>query len=252
MSSLREAQRRFAAALLAPAGESTPFPADRLAVYRRNAASNYRNALAATYPVVKRLVGAPFFDTAVDAYVITHPSRSGDLNIYGDRFGDFLAAYAPATALPYLPDVARLEWAIDEAHRAAEAPRVPKAVLAAFSIVPPERLAALRLRLDPSCRFVDSPYPILRIWQTNQPEHVGERRISLDDGGDALLIRRDAEGTALQRLATGEHAWLAALASGATLAPAIDAAQRVDARFDLGAVLREHIAAGTIVAVVDA
>jgi hypothetical protein len=88
---------------------------DRIAIYRRTVFANYRNALAATYPVVKRLVGAPFFNTAVDSYVHAHPSASGDLNVYGDAFGDFLAAYPHAANLPYLPDVARLEWAIDEA-----------------------------------------------------------------------------------------------------------------------------------------
>ena len=50
----------------------------------------------ATYPVVLRLVGAPFFNAAVDAFVHAHPSTSGDLNVYGDAFGDFLAGYPHA------------------------------------------------------------------------------------------------------------------------------------------------------------
>jgi hypothetical protein len=211
-----------------------------------------RNALAATFPVVKRLVGAPFFHAAVDAFAAAHPSGSGDLNIYGDRFGAFLGTYPPAADLPYLPDVARLEWAIDEANRAKDAPRVPEAVLAALAIAPPERLPHLRLTLDPSCRLVASRFPILRIWQANQPDFVGDDRTSLDRGGDALLIRRDPQGVALERLAPGEHGWLAALAAGATLGAAIDAAQAAESTFDLGATLRAHIAAGTFIAVGDA
>lgn len=252
MPSLLETQLGFAAALLGGPEAPTEFPSERLAVYRSNLRSNYRNALSATYPVVERLVGGPFFNAAVDTYVIAHPSRSGDLNVYGERFAQFLATYAPAAPLPYLEDVARLEWAIDEAHRAAEVPRVPGAVLAAFAIVPPDRLAALRLRVDPTCRFVDSPYPILRIWQVNQPAHDGPRRIALDEGADAVLVRRDAQGTSIERVPAGTHAWLAALASGATLGAAIDAAQGVDPNFDLGTALHEQIAAGTIVAAVDA
>ena len=97
MSSLRELQERMAQALAGPSPASAAWPAERIAIYRRNIAANYRNALAASYPVVRRLTGAAFFGAAVDAYVVAHPSRSGDLNVYGDAFGDFLVQYAPAT-----------------------------------------------------------------------------------------------------------------------------------------------------------
>ena len=136
------------------AGDGVPPPfatvpaergAERLAIYRRAVFANYRNALGATYPVVKKLVGEPFFHAAVDAFVLAHPSVSGDLNVYGGEFGAFLAGYGPAAALPYLPDVARLEWAMDEASRAADDDASPDAVLAAFAAVTPERLPALRL-----------------------------------------------------------------------------------------------------------
>ena len=149
----------------------------RLAIYRANGRANYRNALAATYPVVKRLTGAPFFDAAVDAFVAAHPPVAGDLNIYGERLAGFLERYSPAADLPYLPDVARLEWAIDEANRAADASRAPDAVLAVLSIVAPERLPQVRLALGASCRLVTSAFPILRIWRANQPDRAGDERI---------------------------------------------------------------------------
>jgi hypothetical protein len=258
MSSLRELQQRFAEAVFAGPGVASSFAAgapahveDRIGIYRNTIFANYRNALSATYPVVKRLVGAEFFRGAVDAFVRAHPSTCGDLNIYGGRFGEFLAAYPPAAPLPYLADVARLEWAIDEAHRAPDSPRVPEAVLAALSTAPPARLPALRLRLDASCRLLASPFPILRIWQTNQDGYTGDDRVALGAGGDALLVRRDPHGISLERVPTGDHAWLAALGEGESLGAAIDRAQRADLTFDLGAALRAHIAAGTIVAVQD-
>ena len=263
MPSLRERQLQFAGALAGRGGPQPAAPAHGqsaagerdfdagVAVYRANGRANYRNALAASYPVVRRLAGAPFFNAAADAFVAAHPPVSGDLNVYGERFAGFLEAYPPAAQLTYLPDVARLEWAIDEANRAADAPRVPDAVLAALSVVASERLPRLRLRLDVSCRLVASAYPILRIWRANQPDRAGDERIDLGDGGVALLVRRDAAGVAIESLAAGERAWLAALAQDATLGTAIDAALAADAAFDLGATLRRHIAAGTIVAAVD-
>ena len=257
MPSLRETQRRFVDAVLAPDASidfvagSPPVARDRMAIYRRTIFANYHKALSASYPVVKRLTGAPFFHAAVEAFVAAHPSCSGDLNIYGEALDEFLTTYPAAADLPYLADVARLEWAIDEAHRAAEGTCTPETVLAALAVAPPARLPALRLRLEPSCRLVASPFPILRIWRTNQSGYSGDDRIMLDEGGDALLIRRAGNGISLERLAAGDHAWLAALATGATLGAAIEAAQNADATFDLGVALREQIAAGTIIAVID-
>ena len=257
MSSLRDIQQRFADAVfsstVAPdfVAGSEALASDRIAIYRRTILANYRKALAASYPVVKRLTDASFFVAAVDAFVQEHPSQSGDLNVYGADFGDFLARYAPASALPYLPDVARLEWAIDEAQRATDAPCVPETVPAALAVVKPERLPSLRVELDPSCRLLASPYPILRIWQINQPGYQGDDRVMLDEGADALLVRRGPDGVSIERIAPGTSAWLAALQRGATLGASIEAAQDADATFDFGGALREHIAAGTIIAVID-
>lgn len=262
MPSLRDLQLGFAAALAggadaaglfdagpAQAGRAAPAIEHRLAIYRGNGRANYRNALAATFPVVARLTGAAFFDAAVDAFVAAHPPAAGDLNVYGDALPAFLHAYPGAAALPYLADVAALEWAIDEANRALDAARVPDGVLAALAMARPERLPETRLTLDPSCRLAASPYPVLRIWRANQADRAGDERIALDEGGVALLVRRDPPGVALETLGRGEHAWLDAAMRGETLGAAIDAAMAVDAAFDLEAALRHHIGAGTIVAV---
>ena len=252
MPSLRELQLRFAAALVAPAStEGAALDDERMAIYRTNGRATYRHALGATFAVVKRLTGAPFFNAAVDTFVAAHPPFSGDLNVYGEHFADFVERYAPAANLPYLADVARLEWAIDEASRAADAPRVPDAALAALAIVPPERVPHVRIALDVSCRLVESAYPILRIWRANQDDRSGDERIDLEEGGILLIVRRDTDGMAIEALRRGEYAWLAALAQAATLHAAIDAALAADPAFDLGAVLRTHIGAGTIAAIFD-
>ena len=253
MPSLRELQRDFAATLFAGDDAAPPFatvPADRaaerIAVYRRAVFANYRNALAATYPVVQRLVGAPLFKAAVDAFVAKHPSTSGDLNIYGDTFGAFLGSYAPAADFPHLADVAALEWAQDEANRAADGESSPRDVLAELTIMATAQLPAALLTLAPSCRLVDSLYPILRIWQANQGDCTASQRVSLDAGPDGLLIRREPDGVTIERVGAGEYAWLAALAKGFSLGEAIEAAQDADSSFDLGTALRARIEDGVI------
>ena len=131
------------------------------------------------------------------------------------------------------------------------APRAPDAVLGALAAAPAERLPGLRLRIEASCRLIASEFPLLRIWQVNQPDHAGDDRVSLDEGGDRLVVRRDAQGIVLARVSAGEFGWLDALARGAALEAALRSAQRADAAFDLGAALHRYIGDGTIAAVVD-
>jgi len=253
MQSLRELQRAFRAATLF--GDSAALasldlvggslqPAARIAVYRNNILGNYRKALAATYPVVRRLVGESFFAAVVEHFVHDYPSTRGDVNRYGSEFAMFLASYAPARDLAYLPDVARLEWAIDQASIAADAPPLDIDALAG---VPAAAQGLLRFALHPSLQLVVSVHPILRIWQVNQPDHVGEDRVDLSEGGDALLVQRGRGGVCIERIGEGERAWLAAFAENATLADATALATAAEPGFDLAAALRHRVVAQTIV-----
>lgn len=255
MPSLHALQEAFVATIMAPAGATPPFatlPAAegrvRIGIYRNAIFANFRRALAASFPVVEHLVGIEFFTAAVDAYVRAYPSTSGDLNVYGNTFGDFLARFPPAGTLGYLPDVARLEWAIDEARRAADVAELPD-VIAALATIAPERRADARLRLDPSCRFVASAYPVRRIWEIHQPEHAGADPVSLDEGAERLLVRRRRDGITIEQIGAGEEAFLQALHAGETLGAAIDAADRAQPGFDLGEALHAQGAGAAIVGV---
>ena len=254
MPSLRDLQRGFAAAtafgdeasiagLGIVAGELSPTV--RIGIYRNNVLGNYRKVLGATYPVVHRLVGTAFFDAAIEAFVRAHPSTSGDVNRYGGELARFLAIYPPVRELAYLPDVARLEWAIDQANIAADAAALDLATLAA---VPEEALGGLRFALHPSAQLVASPYPILHIWQVNQPDRAGDERVDLGEGGDALLIARSTNGVTIERLTPGALAFLLALDRNLTLGEALERALAAGPSFDLSAALKAHVAAQVIVA----
>jgi hypothetical protein len=253
MLSLREQQQHFAEAILGPGHTALALgllggdDAARVSIYRNNIYSNYRSALRASYPVVCRLVGKAFFDAAVDAFVRARPSTSGDLNVYGGDFSDFLVSYPHAKDLPDLADVARLEWAIDEAQRAPERAGTPEEVLSALAAIDPELLPSIRIGVELSCGLVASPFPLLHIWQVNQPEFTGDGRVDLDEGGQRLLVRRAAGTVAIEMLDPGTFALLLSLRSGSNLGTAFEAAQEADSTFDLGAALRAHIGAGILV-----
>lgn len=253
MPSLHELQSAFARGLLDPAagavlahlrGARGMDAAAGLAVYRNNTFCNYRAALREAYPVVLRLVGEAFFERAADDYVRATPSVFGDINVYGETFGAFLSAYSGACELVYLPDVARLEWACHCAFGAADAAPLD---LARLAEVASERLDELRFALHPSAALLDSPWPILAIWRVNRPDFAGEPRIDLAAGGDRLLVMRRGPDVDLEPLAPAEYALLAALAAGACLGEAVEAALAADAGFDLGDFLQRHVLARTLV-----
>lgn len=251
MLRLPELQAAFAAGIL---GESAVAmaaiapgrfaPDQHLQIYRNNIFESLTGALTAVYPVIERLVGTGFFRFAADNYIRLHPPRSGNLHDFGMHYADFLAGFAPAAGLPYLPDVARLEWAWHEAFHAADAAALDARRLADVAA---EQQGDLRFTLHPSARLLDSPYPLLNIWQANQDD-AAEQIIDLTQGGAPLLVIRRGLRVEIDTLTPGEHALLRALAQDATLETACDAAFAVEAAFDLAVALQRGIHGGTLVA----
>lgn len=211
-----------------------------IAAYRRSVMGNLTAALQGCYPVVAELVGLPFFREAARQYLLAHPSRSGDLNALGEDFGDFLAAYPPAVELPYLPDVARLEWLVQCVYCAADAAPPELSALAGCG---PEDYPALVF--DPVAdhtRF-DSRWPVGRIRAWHQPGAERSARIDFETGCRLLIHRQHGE-IIVDELTTAEAAFFDHLAAGHTLGLATEAALGIEPSFDLGATLGRLLAAG--------
>jgi len=244
MRALRAPREGGASAAVLPWLRSTPrlAAARRLAVYRNNFRESLIAALGAVYPVVARLVGEGFFRRLCIAYLADYPPHAACVQAFGGAMANFLGDFAPAAELPYLADVALLEWALHEAYHEQEL-----APLAAqrLSAVSPLRQGELCLRLQPSARFVASRYPVLAIWQANQADAAEEdRAISLDDGGVKLLVVQRALEVEMRKLDAAEDDFLRALAAGAALAAATQSALAFEAGFDLGAALARHLSLG--------
>jgi hypothetical protein len=214
----------------------------RLQVYRNNSLLSLTDVLKATFPVVCRLVDEQFFHYAADAFIRARPPRAPCLSEYGGEFADFLAGFPPAQRLAYLPDVARLEWAINEAYFATDAAPLEPARIAA---VPQERYGALGFRLHPACRLVASAHPVDRIWQAHQPDGDLDTPIDLAAGGCRLLVQRRGIDVQMTALDEAGHAFLAALGEGRSLEAAYETAAAIDGAFDLVGALATHLARGT-------
>jgi hypothetical protein len=102
--------------------------------------------------------------------------------------------------------------------------------------------------LHPSAQLVESRYPILHIWQINQPDHEVADEVDLGEGGDSLLVARGERGVEIERLRAGEAAMLGALAANEPLAIGAALATKADPSFDLPAALRKNVANHVLVA----
>jgi hypothetical protein len=244
---LHETQRAFAGGLIdgvLPQNVTARIPEEaplRFAVYRNNVRVGLIEALRARFPVVERLVGEEFFRACAGLFATRHPPRSRLLMQYGEDFPAFLESFEPARSLPYLPDVARLEIARGEAYHAADAePLGPEAFARAAS----GDVERLRLRLHPSLRLVVSRYPIVAIWEMNQPGRKPER-LPLDQG-ETALVARPAMTVNVEPISPGYAAFLAAFAVGGDLSEAASAAASREDDFDLAGHLARIFASGLV------
>ena len=245
MSSPMDVQAELAGALLST---TTPVPVclrgaargraeRRFAVYRNTVAASLIEALAARFPVVQRLVGEDFFRAMARAYVAEEPPRSPLLFHYGKSFPDFIDGFASAAPLPYLADVARLEFARGLAYHAADAEPL---AAAAFAALDSGRLAEFKVRLHPSVFIVSSAYPIISIWTANQAETVSPLR---HRGREAALIARPFLEVTTRRLAPGTDGFLMALKAGSTSGEAVEAGHKASRNFSAAEALATLVGA---------
>ncbi len=183
-----------------------------LSAYQGSVVGKLSRALEDIYPVCCRLVGAQFFTAMARQYIRRHPSQSPDLGDYGEQLPTFLAQFEPTASLPYLPDVARLEW---HWHRIFNSADQPGLDLVALGQVPPGRWPELVLQLPDNSVLMTSPYPVHRIWQVNQADTSSTGTIDLNEGGVNLFLWRDQYETRIDLPNAAEWQLLQAFASGA-------------------------------------
>lgn len=253
MSQLNETQTGFARAVLdanedVPAGVTShlrPRPRKRFGVYRNNVYVSLINVLEGRFPAVARLLGEEFFKATARVFVERHPPVSPVLMRYGGEFPGFLGSFEPVDDLPWLADVAWLEWAWNLAYHAADLdPVAPEALNA----IDPATAEDLCFEFHPAVQLIRSDYPVVSIWSEHSKD--GEpKQIDAGAGGEDGLIVRPGLAVEVRHLPPGGAAFVAALANGEKLGEAAGRAVGEDATFDLQANLAGLVAGGAVVAI---
>ncbi|WP_426205531.1 putative DNA-binding domain-containing protein [Pseudomonas sp. TWP3-1] len=166
-------------------------PASRFAVYRNNVQSSLIDALADCYPVVGQLVGEEFFRAMVGVFVQSNPPRSALMSNYGEGFAQFINEFEPASSVPYLADIARLERLRTVAYHAADAAPLSQSQIAT-TFADPLLLNDLCIGLHSSLHLLDSAFAVVDVWAAHQKEAT-LAGIDLSCPQTALVLRYGLE-----------------------------------------------------------
>ena len=226
MSALREFQTSFKGYLTGSGEEAAIIAtrfiaggfADNASIYRNNVRHAHVGALAAIFPAIHALVGEDYFDGLAAQYSNARPPVSAVLAGYGAGFADYLASRPELSNVPFLPDVARLEWAMNEAFHAHSS----------FSLAPDQAATLFAggggdLDLIASTRLLALDHAALEI-RAAALEGDAQAIAALAPGRQHLAVFRLAGIVRAEPVSSGEFAFLRGLSVGSPLDRAIASA----------------------------
>jgi len=204
MPDLATFQEAFAQALLAetPVGPIARQPG--LNVHRNTSARGSIEALRSAFPTIDQLLGEEMFCAVALAYRNEQPPASPVLAAYGACFANFLSRQPWVGELPYIPDVARLDWLWLEC-------------LLARDCGPPRNHGkwdgTQRIVLSPTARFAWLTSPAMTIWQAHRGSHEFAE-LTPDWREEGALFVRKGLGVHAEPIGRAEHLLLVACAAG--------------------------------------
>ncbi len=125
-----------------------------LEIYRDGVYATLLNVLKLTYPKVYGFLSEKKFKDLACEFTSKNRSKSGNLDEYGEEFGDFLLAKNE----DFLAELAKMEWQIQASYLAGDGGVFD---LPALQKLAPEELCEVRFELHPAVFIETSHYNLL-------------------------------------------------------------------------------------------
>lgn len=136
---------------------------ERFKIYSNNIFSSLKNVIKDDFPISRKILGEQKFNQASFEFVRNFPPTGGCLLTYGKEFPAFLDVFSPA--LPYLKDIAQIEWAKKEIYYKSDScPLDPVAIHS----IPAEEYIALTFEFPPATFFLKSAFSLKEFWEDNE------------------------------------------------------------------------------------
>jgi hypothetical protein len=254
ITSLVELQRHFIAAIIDEVPtvllesvhdtESGLNARQRMNIYKNNVFATLTDALKKTYASILSLVGEEAFTVVARKYITQYPSISRNLYDFGDKFSLLLESLSATVSLPYLSDMAQLDWMYRQVLHETENTPLDMHALQSISS---EKYPALKFNLKSASRLLASRFPLLKMWHLCRGK--AEEIVHLDEGGDKLLITRHASlAMTIEKLTEGEFALLSAFKEHLPFEKACVLALQAEPVFNIEAFLQKQVLTGMIAA----
>ncbi len=217
----------------------------RFNIYRNNRATSLIENLEATYPAVLKLVGDSYFKAVARQFIDIHPPQSPVMFEYGENFGEYLCSMPTAQQIPYVEDVARIEWLRNKAYHAPDAPLVN---LSDATDMSPDHLANGVLVFHPSVGLLSSKWAAGSIWSATVTDQSEKNQIRADIG-EHLLVLRHGFDVVQYIISEHEMQFLRSLAEGLNITQAASHVMEQDADFNTGEALTKFVGLNTFSAI---
>ena len=195
--------------------------------YKSNAHAVAERALSAAYPVVTAILSVESMAQLARAFWHTHPPQHGDLAQWGDKLATFVAASPQLAELPWLADLARVEWAL---HRADGAPDA-EADLSSLALLAAEDPDHLTLRLAPGMQVLRNTFAVVPVLLAHVLPTAQERENAIGQLGitwcppqteHALVWREGHRRSRTGAVSEATARFVAELQAGQALLPALE------------------------------
>lgn len=235
MPDLSSFQRDFAQALIADYQPAPRFGSQAFAVYRNTSTRGVVEALRAAYPTVDMLVGEEMFTQVALDYRREQPPAGPVLSEYGIDFAAFLARQLWTCELPYLADVARLDWLWLESFLAQDAAASPQSLT-----------GETRIALHPATRFAWLATPAMTIWQAHR-DSWELTELDLDWTEEGALFTRPGLSVRAELIDAAFHHLLIACATPASVAGVVSTVAAVFPQAHVPELLQRGVASGALI-----
>jgi hypothetical protein len=184
---------------------------DRLSIYAEAYFSRIVESLEADFPRLRAVLGEfPFQKLAAD-YLKAFPSRSYNIGEVGKNLPAFTTEYQATENIPFLPELASLEWELIESFYAPNAPAFDPATVAELA----EHWELLLVTLEPAAKVLRSKWPLDLFWAWDNEQNLPCSVEASDEC--AFLLWRQSGSVYLEKISPSEALALEALQKGETI-----------------------------------
>lgn len=196
---------------------TTKTPQDLLSIYRGSIFGGLKKALAETFPVTKELVGEDFFNMMLAQYIKSYPCQVQDLNDYGEELPKLIMNLKQARSLPYLSDVAQLEWFCNIALNV----EIQKNNLVELSFLKEKEVNQIKFNLPNGSALLQVNFPVDDIWKMHQNDSDSD--LELTEELVSLIVWKSEQGIELDKLSSEQFYFLNLINKGIVFADVCNA-----------------------------